>query len=102
MKNNRLGIMSRRSVLRGLTALPALPWFGSAAGAAGAPLPAASAAKAAQTADQVLDVMEFEALARAVLPPAHFGYLATGVDDDRTVLWNHEAFSQIEIRARRF
>jgi isopentenyl diphosphate isomerase/L-lactate dehydrogenase-like FMN-dependent dehydrogenase len=36
------------------------------------------------------------------LPPAHFGYIATGVDDDRTVVRNHDAFAQYEIRARRF
>jgi 4-hydroxymandelate oxidase len=46
--------------------------------------------------------MEFEALAREALPPAHFGYIATGVDDDRTVVRNHDAFSHYEIRARRF
>jgi (S)-2-hydroxy-acid oxidase len=46
--------------------------------------------------------MEFEALARAALPPAHFGYIATGADDDRTVSINHEAFSHVEIRSRRF
>jgi (S)-2-hydroxy-acid oxidase len=53
-------------------------------------------------ADQVLNVADFEALARAKLPPAHFGYVATGVDDDRTVFLNHEAYSHIEIRSRRF
>jgi (S)-2-hydroxy-acid oxidase len=46
--------------------------------------------------------MDFEPLARAALPPAHFGYIATGADDDRTVVRNHEAFSQYEIRAHRF
>src|SRR6185312_12551547 len=50
----------------------------------------------------LLSVAEFEAAARAVLPPAHFGYLATGVDDDRTVAWNHEAYAQLEISVRRF
>jgi isopentenyl diphosphate isomerase/L-lactate dehydrogenase-like FMN-dependent dehydrogenase len=50
----------------------------------------------------LLSVAEFEAAARAVLPPAHFGYLATGVDDDRTVSWNHEAYGQLEISVRRF
>jgi (S)-2-hydroxy-acid oxidase len=54
------------------------------------------------TADQILNIADFEALARAKLPPAHFGYLATGVDDDRTVFLNHEAYSHIEIRSRRF
>jgi 4-hydroxymandelate oxidase len=49
-----------------------------------------------------LNVMDFEGLARAALPPAHFAYIATGVDDDRTVLLNHDAYSKIEIRSRRF
>jgi len=51
--------------------------------------------------EQVLDVMEFEDLARRALPPAHFAYLATGVDDDRTVRLNHQAYEEIEIRSRR-
>jgi (S)-2-hydroxy-acid oxidase len=46
--------------------------------------------------------MQFEALAKEALPPAHFGYMATGNDDDFTVVRNHEAFSRFEIRARRF
>ena len=51
--------------------------------------------------DQALDVFEFEPVARKVLPPAHFSYLATGVDDDATVRINHEAYSRIQIRSRR-
>ena len=51
--------------------------------------------------DQALDVMEFESAARKVVPAAHFGYLATGVDDDATVRANREGYSRIQIRARR-
>lgn len=51
--------------------------------------------------DQALDVMEFEPVARKALPPAHFGYLATGVDDDATVRANREGFSKVQIRSRR-
>ena len=51
--------------------------------------------------EQALDVMEFEAVARKTLPPAHWGYLATGVDDDATVQANHEGFSKVQIRSRR-
>jgi (S)-2-hydroxy-acid oxidase len=51
--------------------------------------------------DQALDVMDFEPAARKTIPPAHFGYLATGVDDDATVRANREGYSQIQIRARR-
>jgi 4-hydroxymandelate oxidase len=51
--------------------------------------------------DQAFDVMDFEAAARKALPPAHFGYLATGVDDDGTVRANREGYSRIQIRSRR-
>ncbi len=51
--------------------------------------------------DQALDVMDFEPAARKALPPAHFGYLATGVDDDATVRANREGFTKFQIRARR-
>jgi 4-hydroxymandelate oxidase len=51
--------------------------------------------------DQALDVMDFEPAARKALPPAHFGYLATGVDDDGTVRANREGYSRIQIRPRR-
>jgi len=61
----------------------------------------APAAGLITSAEQALDVMEFETVARNVLPPAHFGYLATGVDDDVTVGINHEAYSHLEIRSRR-
>lgn len=49
-----------------------------------------------------LNVLDFEAAARAALPPAHFGYLATGVDDDATLRANREAFSRYGLRMRRF
>jgi (S)-2-hydroxy-acid oxidase len=51
--------------------------------------------------EQALDVMEFEAAAKKALPPAHFGYLATGVDDDATVIANHEGYGRLQLRARR-
>jgi len=51
--------------------------------------------------DQALDVMDFEAAARKAIPPAHFGYLATGVDEDATVQANRDGYSHIQIRARR-
>jgi isopentenyl diphosphate isomerase/L-lactate dehydrogenase-like FMN-dependent dehydrogenase len=48
-----------------------------------------------------LNVFEFEAVARRVLPPAHFGYMATGVDSDATLKANREGFSHYQLRPRR-
>src|SRR5689334_23033004 len=48
-----------------------------------------------------LNVMDFEPLARKALPPAHWGYLVTGVDDDATLRANQEAFGHFQLRPRR-
>ena len=48
-----------------------------------------------------INVFEFEPVARQKLPPAHFGYLTTGVDDDATLRANRDGFTRYEIRVRR-
>jgi 4-hydroxymandelate oxidase len=52
-------------------------------------------------AEDAFDVLDFEVAARQKLPPAHFGYLATGVDSDLTIRANQEGFLKYEIRSRR-
>ncbi len=101
MASSDLRRRTRRAVLGGLAILPAI----AARSFADVVPPRQAFLRApppVTSADQVLNVMEFEALAREALPPAHFGYIATGNDDDRTVARNHDAFSHYEIRARRF
>src|SRR5579864_9104156 len=51
--------------------------------------------------NDALNVMEFEAAARRAIPPAHFGYMATGVDDDATIQANRDGFKRIQLRPRR-
>ena len=51
--------------------------------------------------DEALNVLDFEAAARETMPPAHFGYIQTGVDDDATVRANREGFRRFQIRTRR-
>ncbi len=48
-----------------------------------------------------LNVMDFEAAARKAVPPAHFGYMATGVDDDLTLKANRDGYQRIQLRPRR-
>ncbi len=87
---------ARRRLLRFLLASPLLAKAGGAFEGTG------------QEADEVitapelaLDVMDFEAAARKALPPAHFGYLQTGVDDDATLRANREGFARFSLRVRR-
>ena len=53
------------------------------------------------SAKDALQVMDFEAAARKALPPAHWGYMATGVDDDVTLKANVEAYRHIGLKPRR-
>jgi isopentenyl diphosphate isomerase/L-lactate dehydrogenase-like FMN-dependent dehydrogenase len=50
---------------------------------------------------EAINVFDFEPAARKALPPAHFAYLATGVDDDTTLHANREAFNRYKLRPRR-
>ncbi|HUS05774.1 MAG TPA: alpha-hydroxy acid oxidase [Bryobacteraceae bacterium] len=51
--------------------------------------------------DQALNVFDFEPAARKVLPPAHFGYMSTGVEDDLTLKANRDGFNRFHLRPRR-
>jgi isopentenyl diphosphate isomerase/L-lactate dehydrogenase-like FMN-dependent dehydrogenase len=88
---------NRRAFLRFLAASPALP-------AAVQQLWAED--KDVQTAllkdpKEALNILEFEEAARRILPPAHLGYMASGVDDEVTLRANREGFKQFKLRARR-
>lgn len=48
-----------------------------------------------------LDIFDFEPVARKKLPPAHWGYLATGTDDDATIRANREGYARWDLRVRR-
>src|SRR5262245_1357419 len=50
---------------------------------------------------EAINVFDFEPVARKNLPPAHFGYLVAGVDDEVTLRANREGFLKFELRPRR-
>ncbi|HTH34522.1 MAG TPA: alpha-hydroxy acid oxidase [Xanthobacteraceae bacterium] len=50
---------------------------------------------------EALDVFDFEPVMRKNVPPAHFGYMASGVDDDVTLRANREGFLKFQLRPRR-
>src|SRR5262249_37046979 len=50
---------------------------------------------------EALDVFDFEPVMHKNVPPAHFGYMASGVDDDVTLRANREGFLKFQLRPRR-
>jgi len=87
----------RRRVLQSIFASPALAGLGRVIDAFGQ-----DADGIITSPDQALDVFDFERVARVNLPPAHFGYLATGVDGDATLIANTAGFANYGVRVRRF
>ena len=97
--------IARREFLRFLAASP----YVAAAGGLGAflRLPLASAQQALQGADVIADpasalnVFDFEEAAHRKVPPGHWAYMASGVDDDATLRANREIFKHVQLRPRR-
>ena len=54
-----------------------------------------------RTAGEALDVFDFEPVAKQNIPVAHWGYLATGTDDDGTIQANRQGFDRWAMRPRR-
>ncbi|MDP1841465.1 MAG: alpha-hydroxy acid oxidase [Reyranella sp.] len=50
---------------------------------------------------EALNVFDFEAAMQKAVPPAHFGYMATGSDDEVTLRANREGFQKFQLRPRR-
>src|SRR5215510_11258166 len=48
-----------------------------------------------------INVFDFEPVARVNIPPAHFGYMASGIDDEVTLRANREDFLKFQLRPRR-
>jgi len=90
--------LARRRFLQFLLASPLAT--ASARSWAGAPA-AGNEPYLVQSAADAIDVFDFEAIARARLPPAHWGYLSTGVDGDATLQANREALAHYALRVRR-
>ena len=99
--------LSRRSFARFLAGSPLLPLLGFSACAPGEPKDSTAGATIRELSDLIespadaINVFDFRDVARQALPPAHYGYLATGVDGDETLRANREGFARFDLRARR-
>src|SRR5205823_9817170 len=54
-----------------------------------------------KTPREAINVFDFEPVARVNVPPAHFGYMASGIDDEVTLRANREGFAKFQLRPRR-
>jgi len=92
LPTNKGDTSSRRQFLRFLAGSPLLAYAGTAATFPDSEIVAPS---------EALNVFDLEEFARKSLPPAHFGFLSTGVDDEVTLRANREGFLKFKIRSRR-
>src|SRR5215470_14150413 len=100
---------SRRRFLQFLAASPLLAASDLAAMAAEAPsrLPdpmiwaPRDLDKLIKSPKEAINIFDFEPVAAKNIPPAHFGYMTGGVNDDLTLRANREGFLKFQLRARR-
>ncbi len=50
---------------------------------------------------EAINVFDFEPVMQKNVPPAHFGYMASGLDDEVTLRANREGFLKFQLRPRR-
>ena len=50
---------------------------------------------------EALDAFDFEPVMQQKVPPAHFGYMASGMDDEVTLRADREGFLKFQLRPRR-
>jgi 4-hydroxymandelate oxidase len=54
-----------------------------------------------KTPKEAINVFDFEPVARQNVPPAHFGYMASGIDDELTLRANREDFKKFALMPHR-
>src|SRR3954465_4972154 len=112
MADSKMRTESRRRFLEFLAGTPLLAWPGLAGFAADGPLapsrlPDPIMWAPMRTDDLIkspkdaINVFDFEPVARKNVPPAHFGYMASGIDDEVTLRANREGFLKFQLRPRR-
>jgi 4-hydroxymandelate oxidase len=91
---------NRRAFIRFLAASPLYAGMGFL-GRSFAQVPAPSGDGLIARAGDALDVFDFEPVAHRNIPPAHWGYLVSGVDGEDTLKANRAAYSRYQLQTRR-
>jgi 4-hydroxymandelate oxidase len=92
---------TRRTFIKYLAASPLYAGFPYFARSAAETAPLQNIDSVIARCGDALDVFDFEPVARKNIPPAHWGYLASGVDGEDTLRANREAYSRYQLHARR-
>ena len=103
---------SRRKFLQFLAGSPLLAAGGLEAFAGEGPVPGSKlpdplmwapmrTTELIKTPKEAINVFDFEPVCRTNVPPAHFGYMASGIDDEVTLRANREGFLKFQFRPRR-
>src|SRR3954454_16216684 len=103
---------SRRKFLQFLAGSPLLAAGGLEAFAGEGPVPGSKlpdplmwapmrTTELIKTPKEAINVFDFEPVCHTNVPPAHFGYMASGIDDEVTLRANREAFLRFQLRPRR-
>jgi len=111
MSSDLVTAANRRKFLQFLAASPLLT-AGGASAFAETLLPKAKlpdplmwgpldAARLIKNPKEAINVFDFEPVMRQNVPPAHFGYMASGIDDEVTLRRNREDFLKFQLRPRR-
>jgi 4-hydroxymandelate oxidase len=112
MSEDRFKAESRRQFLKFLSGSPLLAWPGLAGSAADGPLAPnklpdpimwgpMKTEELIGSPKEAINVFDFEPVMRKNVPPAHFGYMASGIDDEVTLRANREGFLKFQLRPRR-
>src|SRR3954468_11962822 len=97
---------SRRLFLKYLSASPLLGWRGALAAETPPRIPdpmlwAPHNHELIASPKEAINVFDFEPVAAKNIPPAHFGYMASGIDDEVTLRANRADFQKFVLRPRR-
>jgi len=112
MSSEQIVASSRRKFLQFLAGSPVLAATGSVSAFAETLMPKSMVSDplmwAPRQSDQLIkspkeaiNVFDLEPVCRQNVPPAHFGYMASGIDDEVTLRANREGFLKFQLRPRR-
>ena len=95
-------MLYRREFLKFLAGSPLLANAALSSGAFAQSATDLALSRLPANAAEALDVFDMRSVASGTVPPAHWGYMMSGVDGEVTLRANEEAYARYQLRVRRF